>query len=158
MNASTEKTFAAKVANLVRRLGSDYDGEVVATRNVLRQFLASRGLTFTDLANDLEKLATGGLEEDAMKRVFDGAYAKGFADAELRRVEGEGAYGKRADGSPHWEAIALYCQREKERLGEDRHRQFVDDMASRMTWSSEPTEKQGKYLLSLFRQLGGRIK
>ena len=30
-------------------------------------------------------------------------------------------------------------------------------MASRMTWGREPTERQGKYLISLFRQLGGRM-
>ena len=75
-----------------------------------------------------------------------------------KQIEAEAAFGLRPDGTPDWERIALYCQSEKGRLKEDRHRQFVDDMASRMTWSCEPTPKQATYLLSLFRQLGGRVK
>ena len=34
----------------------------------------------------------------------------------------------------------------------------VDDMAPLITWSREPTPRQARYLLSLFRQLGGRVK
>ena len=71
--------------------------------------------------------------------------------------EGEAVFGRRFDGSTDWEAIALHVQREKQRL-EPKHHQFVDDMASRMTGGGrEPTERQGTYLLSLFRKIGGRI-
>jgi hypothetical protein len=35
-----------------------------------------------------------------------------------------------------------------------KHRQFIDDMASRTVWH-EPTDKQQKYLKSLYLKLGG---
>ena len=92
-----------------------------------------------------------------MQRVFDAGFAKGRLETERKQMEGQAVYGQRPDGSTDWEAIALHCQREKGRL-ESKHHQFVDDMASRMTWEREPTERQGKYLISMFRQLGGRMK
>jgi hypothetical protein len=152
------KSFEVRIADLVRLLGSDSEGEVLNAHGALKRLLASRSVGFTDLGNAIEKLATGGLADDQMRRVFDAGYQKGLEEAIRKQVEAEGAFGLRPDGSPDWEGIALYCQREKGRLKEDRHRQFVDDMASRMTWSREPTPKQATYLLALFRQLGGRVK
>ena len=124
----------------------------------MKRLLATRSVSFTDLGNAIEKLETGGLEEAEMHRVFDAGYQKCLQDLARRQAEEQAVYGQRLDGSTDWGAVALYCQSEKGRLKEDRHRQFVDDMASRMTWSCEPTPKQATYLLSLFRQLGGRVK
>jgi hypothetical protein len=152
------KSFEGRVADLVRKLGTDFEQEALAAWGALKRLLASQGASFTDLGNAIEKLATGGLADDQMQRVYDAGRAQGLADAERKHAEAQAAYGLRSDGSPDWEGIALYCQREKGRLKEDRHRQFVDDMASRMTWSREPTPKQATYLLSLFRQLGRRVK
>jgi hypothetical protein len=156
--AAAGKPFETRIADLVRLLGSESEGEVLNAHRALKRVLASRCVGFTDLGNAIEKLATGGLADDQMQRLFDAGYQKGLKDAARKQVEAEGAFGLRPDGSPDWESIALYCQREKGRLKEDRHHQFVDDMASRMTWSLEPTPKQATYLLSLFRQLGGRVK
>jgi hypothetical protein len=156
--STAAKSYEQKLADVIRRLASDHDGEVIATVSALKRLLASRNADLNDLAGAVERLATGGLEEAHMQRLFDAGYQKGLEDATRKQVEAEGAFGLRPDGSPDWERIALYCQREKGRFKEDRHRQFVDDMASRMTWSCEPTPKQATYLLSLFRQLGGRVK
>jgi len=52
--------------------------------------------------------------------------------------------------------VALYVQREKQRL-QANHHQFVDDMASRTVWDHEPSPRQHKYLHSLFLKLGGKI-
>jgi hypothetical protein len=153
---SSTKPFETRIADLVRRLGTDHEGEAVATWRALKRLLATRDVSFTDLGDGLEKLATGGLEEAEMKRVFDAGYQKGVEDTERKRMTEEAVLGRRFDGSTDWEAIALYCQREKGRV-EAKSREFVDDMASRMTWGREPSEKQGKYLLSIFRQLGGRM-
>jgi hypothetical protein len=150
------KTYEQKLADLIRRLGTEHEGEAVATVRALGRALASRGLTFTDLGDGIEKLASGGLTQSAMEQIRDAAYAKGLADAEHKHAERQVVYGLRPDGSHDWEEIALYCQRQKARL-EAKHHQFVDDMAARMTWSREPSEKQGRYILSLFRQIGGRI-
>ncbi len=155
VNAMT-KTYEQRIADLIRHLGTDYESEALATVSALKKTLASRNLTFTDLGDGIEKLATGDLTQGEMQRIHDAAYAKGLADAEHKRAEGQAVYGLRPDGSPDWEEIALHCQRQKQRL-EAKHHQFVDDMASRLTWwGREPSEKQGKYLLSLFRQIGGR--
>jgi hypothetical protein len=149
------KTYEQKLADLIRRLGTEREGEAIATVRALGRTLASRGLTFTDLGDGIEKLASGGLTQSEMERIRDASYAKGVQDTERKLAEGQAIYGLRPDGSTDWEAIALYCQREKGRLDPQRHR-FVDDMASRMTWGVEPIGRQGLYLLSLFRQLGGR--
>jgi hypothetical protein len=150
------KTYEQRLADLVRRLGTEHDGEIIATVRALKRSLESRGLTFTDLGDGIEKLATGGLTQSEMERIRDASYAKGVLDTGRKFAEGQAVYGLRPDGSTDWEAIALYCQREKARLDPQRHR-FVDDMAARMTWGVEPIGKQGPYLLSLFRQIGGRI-
>jgi hypothetical protein len=152
------KSFETRIADFVRLFGSDSEGEALAAFGALKRLLKAHDVSFTDLGNAIEKLATGGLADDQMQRLFDAGYQKGLEDATRKQLEAEGAFGLRPDGSPDWERIALYCQREKGRLKQDRHRQFVDDMASRMTWSREPTPKQATYLLSLFRQLGGRVK
>jgi hypothetical protein len=157
LNAPPEKPFETRIADLIRRLGSDFEGEVIATWRALKRLLASRDVSFTDLGDAVEKLATGGLEEDAMKRIFDAGYTKCAEDMERKHTEAQAVFGLHPDGSTDWEAIALHCQKEKHRI-EAKHHQFVDDMASRMTWAREPTEKQGKYLLSLFRGVGGRMR
>ena len=151
-----EKSFETRLADLIRKFGTEFEGEAIATWRALGRLLAARDVSFTDLGDAVEKLATGGLEEAEMQRVFDAGFAKGSLETERKQMEGQAVYGQRPDGGADWEAIALHCQREKSRL-EAKHHQFVDDMASRMTWGREPTEKQGKYLISVFRQLGGRM-
>jgi hypothetical protein len=151
------KTYEQRLAGLVRMLGSDSEGEVLATHGALKRHLASRGVSFTDLGDAIEKLATGGLEQAELERVFEAGRAKGLSEAGRQQAEELAVYGQRLDGSYDWEAISLFCQREKARL-EAKHHQFIDDMAGRLLWGREPTPKQGTYLLSLFRQLGGRVK
>jgi hypothetical protein len=153
----TEKPFEARLANLIRMLGSEHEGEVIAAHGALKRLLASRGIGFTDLGDGIEKLATGGLEESEMKRLFKAGYEKGLTDSTRKQAEEQIVYGQRLDGSHDWEAIALYCQHEKARL-DAKHHQFIDDMAGRAAWGREPSPRQGAYLISLFRQLGGRVK
>ncbi len=152
-----EKSFETRLADLIRKFGTEFEGEAIATWRALGRLLAARNVSFTDLGDAVEKLATGGLEEAEMQRVFDAGFAKGRLDSERKQMEEQAVYGERSDGSTDWEAIALHCQREKSRL-ESKHHQFVDDMAARLAWGREPTPKQEMYLLSLFRQLGGRMK
>ncbi len=147
------KTFEQRIADLIRRLGTNFDGEKIATVNALERLLASHSVTFNDLGDGIEKLATGGLEEAAMERIYAAARAEGLEEGK-RQERAKSGFG--SEETPEWERIALYCQREKARI-EARHHQFIDDMASRFVWGLEPSEKQGKYLLSLFRRIGGRL-
>jgi hypothetical protein len=144
----------------VRQFGSEVGGEVdghaIAAVKALRLLLATRGLSFTDLGDDLERLATGGLEKDQLKRVFEAGRQQGLAEAERRHAEAQGVFGLRFDGSRNWEAIALYVQREKARV-ESKHHQFVDDAARKAATSWGLNIKQQGFLLSLFHQVGGRI-
>jgi hypothetical protein len=156
--AVTEKSYEARLAALVRMLGSDRNDEVIATRDALKRTLAARGVDLNDLGDAIEKLLTGGLEEAELQRVYDAAYQKGLEDAARQRFEADGVFGLRPDGSHDWEKIALFCQREGGRL-KPQEKQFVDDMAGRMSWPGrEPTEKQGAWLLAIFRKLGGKLK
>jgi hypothetical protein len=51
--------------------------------------------------------------------------------------------------------MARYCQQRSDRL-RDREEEFVNQMASRTVWR-EPTERQGKWLQSIFLRLGGKL-
>jgi hypothetical protein len=155
VSAAVEKTFESKLADLVRRFGTEFEGEVIAVWRALKRLLGSRNVTFTELGDAIERLATGNIDEADIKRLFEAGYAKGVADTRREQAQAQAVFGLRSDGTPDWEPIALHCQREKSRL-ENRHHEFVDKMASRMTWGRDPTDREGKYLLSLFRQLGGR--
>ena len=153
------KSFETRIADLVRLLGSDSEGEVLAAHAALKRLRASHDVTFTDLGNGIEKLATGGLAEEAMQRVADAFYRKGLTDAARRQAEEQAVYGRRLDGSYDWLAIALFCQRENTRLRGDVERKFVNDMAACMSFPGrEPKEKQAVWLLAIFRRLGGRMK
>ena len=60
------------------------------------------------------------------------------------------------DGKPTWQAVALYCQRNINRL-DTRHHDFINKVAAQTVYDQEPTERMHKYLFSLFLRVGGRI-
>jgi hypothetical protein len=150
------KTYEQKLADCIRLLASNLDGEVVASARALGRLLAARDIDFNDFASAIEKLVSGGLTEAEMKRVFAEGRAQGLEEAERNRPETSLTGFTDVDGAPNWETIAVYLQREKRRL-DSRHHTFIDDMAANMTWGRPPTEKQRTYLLSLFRKIGGTI-
>jgi hypothetical protein len=51
--------------------------------------------------------------------------------------------------------MARWCQQRANRLREN-ERQFINDIASRTVWRA-PTERQRKWLESIFLKLGGRV-
>lgn len=148
-------TFEGRVANLIRLMSSNRKGEVDAAASAIVRTVRAAG---TDkihaLADRIEK-ANGSLNEAEMKKLYDAGFAAGVEAAENRH-HGVNDF-LNADGKPTWEAVALFVQRNKGRL-DPRHHEFVDDMASRTVWGHEPTERQHKYLHSLFFKLGGKIK
>ena len=108
------KSFEVRIADLVRLLGSEFEGEVLNAHGALKRLLASRSVGFTDLGNAIEKLATGGLDDDQMRRLFDAGYQKGLEEAMRKQVEAEAAFGLRPDGTPDWESNrALLPKREE---------------------------------------------
>ena len=144
----------SKVGDIIRRLSSVNEGELVACVHALWRVLESAGADFHALAEHLENPNGKSLTEGDLKKIFDNGYAAGVREAQARHYGVDDFLN--TDGKPNWDSIALFLQRNKNRL-DPRHHQFVDDMASRTVYGHEPTEKQHKYLHSLFYKLGGKI-
>jgi hypothetical protein len=151
--------LAAKLGKPIRLLASNSQGEAFAALCAIARLLESHGYTFHTLADHVEN--GGGLIEDDKKKIrseIENARAIGYAEgvkAAESKQHGTGAF-RNTDGALEWTEVALYCQREKQRLP-SKHHEFVDDMASRTVYGREPTPKQHQYLHSLFFKLGGKI-
>jgi hypothetical protein len=151
--------LAKRIGTLIRLMGSDFEGEATGAVAGLRRLLPGEGLTFGDIAiaiencnGEIEQLKYSDTDAEAIyTRGVEKGREKGRAEAEVGPAE----YFE-SDGTPKWPEIAMFCQRKGERLHET-ERDFVDDMAGSTMWRI-PTEKQGKWLLSIFIKLGGRRK
>lgn len=148
-----EETTAKRLAKLFRLLGSDFDGEVLNAARRMRQQLTAEGLNFNDVAIVIEN-ASGEIEklkysDDDAKKIYEQGLAEGRAAGVREPPE---FYDE--DGEPRWHEMALFCQRNAPRLKEN-ELTFIDDIAARTLWH-EPTEKQSRWLLSIFIRLGGR--
>jgi hypothetical protein len=118
--------------------------------------LRAVGADFHEVAERLEVVngKHNGSSDEQLQKVWDAAYARGVQDTENRQHGIDDFIG--TDGKPTWEGVALFVRRNKHRL-DPRHHEFIDDMAGRTAWEEEPTERQHKYLHSLFFKLGGKI-
>jgi hypothetical protein len=150
-----------RISKLFRLLGSDYLGEVNSATDKLKQLVSSEGLTFNDLAILIEN-CDGQIEEkkysDAdAEQIYAMGQKKGMEKGrveEARKRELPPEFFD-ADGYPQWNAIALFCQRNINRLHSEWERTFVDDMTGK-TLCYAPTEKQAKHLLAIYVKLGGK--
>src|SRR5215813_8407071 len=153
------RELAAKLGKPIRLLASNSRGEAFAALCAIARLLESHGHTFHSLADHVEN--GSGLSEDDKKKIrseIENARALGYAEgvkAAEAKQHGTGAF-RNTDGALEWTEVALYCQREKQRLP-SKHHEFIDDMASRTVYGREPTPKQHQYLHSLFFKLGGKI-
>ena len=128
--------IAKRIADLVRRLASPHDGEVVATVRALQRTLEANSLDIHAIADPLEAPNGKHIPEEEMRRLYDAGFAAGVQAAENKQHGSDDFLG--TDGKPTWEAVALFLQRNKERL-DLKHHEFVDDMAARTAWEQEPT-------------------
>jgi hypothetical protein len=157
--SSEPTTLESRLAQLIRLTCSDHEGEVAGAGHAIVRTLKAAGAdNVHKLADRIAKLNGNGIDKAAMQKLYDTGYKAGYAaGVQAAEAKHHGAADFLDDeGKPTWEAVALFCQREKHRLAE-KHHEFIDDMASRTAWGHEPTEKQHKYLHSLFFKLGGRI-
>jgi hypothetical protein len=88
-----------------------------------------------------------------MRKLYDAGYDAGVRAAEAKQ-HGPDDF-RNVDGTPAWHEIARFCQQSRDRLRE-KEREFINDMTSRTVWR-EPTERQSKWLRSIFYRLGGRL-
>jgi hypothetical protein len=140
------------LGDVMRRLVSDQDGEVINAARQMRRILKEAKTDIHEVVAHIEN--GGGLTEAEMQKVYRAGFADGV-QAEANKAHGINDF-RNTDGKPDWDAVALFLQRKKHLL-DPRHHKFVDDMASRTVWGREPTENQHKYLHSLFFKLGGKI-
>src|SRR6266540_3728980 len=127
-----------RLGNVIRRLSSDQDGEIVASLYAILRLLESCGGDVHALAAQVEN---GGMSEKyreevraQIKKAHEVGYEKGVRAAE-----------------------ALFAERQINRLPPDKH-EFIHKMAFYARQELEPSPKQGKFLFDLFVQyLGGRI-
>jgi hypothetical protein len=151
-------TLEQSIAKLIRMMGSSNENERVVAMRKLGNLLAENGVSFTDLGDAVERLATGGLEESVMQRCFDEGRRTEREELECRRAEGEALIGKHPDGSYNWPAILNFCQREHTRIRDQKSADFIADIAPRLLYSGrEPSLKQGEWILGVFAKLGGRV-
>jgi hypothetical protein len=148
-----KKTIGELLGVMFRMLDSVHEGEALNTIAAMKRVVTARGFTFSDIAVLLENWSG---EEIEAKKYSDteaeAIYTKGIEKGRAERPQQEPTEFFDGNNQPQWHAIALYCQRHYERL-EQKHREFIDDMAGNTVWRT-PTEKQGKYLLSMFYRLG----
>jgi hypothetical protein len=143
---------ADKLGNVIRRLSSDSDGEIIACINAILCLLQSCGGDIHALAAQVEN---GGMSEKyreevraQVKKAHEVGYEKGVRAAEARF---------RPDGKLEFSEVALFVERQINRLPPDKH-EFIHKMAFYARQELEPSPKQGKFLFDLFVQyLGGRI-
>ena len=150
MNAG-RTTPEQKLGALVRLLASDQDGEALGAARAIVRTLKSTGADIHSLAERIENANGGKLTDTEMHKLYDAGFQAGVHSVESKST---GEF-HNVDGTPAWNEIALFCQQNNSRLREN-ERQFVNDMAGRSVWR-EPTEKQAKWLRSIFYRLGGKI-
>jgi hypothetical protein len=144
---------AETLANVVRRLSSDHDGEIIAAMHIILRLLESCGGDIHALAAQVEN--GGGMSEKyreevraQIKKAHEVGYEKGVRAAEARF---------RPDGKLEFSEVALFAERQINRLPPDKH-EFIHKMAFYARQELQPSPKQGKFLFDLFVQyLGGRI-
>jgi hypothetical protein len=146
-------TLEGRLAQLIRLACSNHEGEAIAAG--LRTLKATGANDIHALAERIEKPNGSSLSDTEMRKLYDAGYHAGVQATE-NKYHGVNDF-LNADGKPNWDAVALFVQRNKDRL-DAKHHEFIDDMASRTVYGREPTEKQHRYLHCLFFKLGGKIK
>jgi hypothetical protein len=140
---------ADKVGKFIRLLTSNCDGEVVAAARAIVRTLRAAGADIHDLAESIGATPANGkkfTEEDA-REFYERGLAAGRRAAEQARPA---AFRKVDDDGPRWHAIACECAARPDRLRDRREKDFVADMVRWTTRGGLPTEKQAKWLRSIY--------
>ena len=81
-----KKTIEQRCADLIRRLGTNHNGEVVATVHALRKILASAGQDLHQVADVVEHGSNGRLSEAEMRLIFDNGFTP-VSTPDLKKVK-----------------------------------------------------------------------
>jgi hypothetical protein len=164
-SASLDPDVVEKLGKVFLLMGSSSDGEKLAAMHALNRALEANGVDHHTLVARMAKpwLSDGSKEqfraEIANARAI--GHAEGLREAEVRRGLADDF--SNTDGSSDWRQLALYIDREKQRLSSrdqtDWCREFISDMATRarLLRDYQPTPRQLVQLHRFFVKLGGKI-
>jgi hypothetical protein len=134
--------IAGRLAKLIRLLASDKNGELVAAVHAIKRTLESGGLDLHTLADGIEQSNGKKFTEEEAREI----YQRGVEDG---RKAAEAPVNFSTVGEPSWNDIACECEANAARLS-PREQEFVRDMCSWTVNSGTPTEKQAKWLRSIW--------
>jgi hypothetical protein len=145
--------IAGKLAPLIRRLGSDQDGEILAVVHALIRTLKSAGTDLHALADHIEH--PGELDEGEAQAIYDAGVKRGIALGEQQARHKAQSNGSNGAQLPAAVAMADYChqRRDNHRL-RDKDREFIDHMV-RVAQRRGLSPKQQTWLEDLYLKLGG---
>jgi hypothetical protein len=136
---------AEKIGKLLKMLSSSNDGEVVNAARAIMRTLAQEGADIHELA---ERVEGRKLSQAEMQRIYDKAYRDG-KDAAAVDV------GFRSVDPPSFYAMACEIMHRSEARLSPKELQFIDDMV-RWCARREPSERQAKWLHSIYCRIGRR--
>lgn len=140
-----------RLVKILRRLSSDYDGEVLAAVSKLKKLCAAEGVSLNDLVVSIGAGETSEMkytEADAVT-IFERGKEVGRAETADEETEFFDI-----DGNPNWYAIAVFNRDNVEQLKNAWMRDFTVDVIDRIL-AREPSPKQARWLLQIFVKLGG---
>ena len=146
-----------KLANLIRRLSSNSDGEVVATARAMIRTLQGIGADIHDVADCIEHASNGALAENEMQEIYNAGIKEG-ARLAIQKMQAQMARSSPQRLMPQFPSaqdMALYCYQHLNRCNEW-ETEFASNMA---VWTRRRplTVKQQARLEELFIKLGGKV-
>jgi hypothetical protein len=143
--------IAPRLADLIRRLASDHDGEVVAAWRAMIRTLKGIGADLHDVAEYIEHFGNGALSEREMLEIFDAGVKTGIEQAEQRLHNNLGVTAQ----FPSARDMAMHCYQRIDQLNEW-EQEFITNMVS-WTRRKPLSVKQQARLEEVYLKLGGRI-
>jgi hypothetical protein len=131
-----------KIQKLLKMLSSPNDGEVVNAAHLLTHVLKEGGADIHELAARVE-----GLSEAEMKKLYDAGFRDGKKNTVATTTEFTDV------GKPSFYSMACEIQHKANGQLSPKEQGFVDDM---VRWCAlrEPSEKQAKWLHSIYCKIG----
>lgn len=136
-----------KLGKLIRMLSSPNEGEVVGAARALLRTLASDGSDIHELA---QRVGSNRLLRSDMERIRDAAFKAGAAS-----VQAAADFSNVGNDTPSYHAMACEVQHRGDGRLTPKEQDFVNDMV-RWCARREPSEKQAKWLHSIWCRIGRR--
>jgi hypothetical protein len=144
--------IAGRLANFIRLLASDKEGEVVAAAHALIRTLQGIGADIHDVADRIEHSGNGALSEHEMREIFDAGIKTGIKQAEQRLRNNQSV----AVQFPSARDMAMHCYRNLAELHSEWEIEFIVNMAA-WTRTRPLSVKQQAHLEKIYIKLRGRI-